>query len=96
MKLKIRLDMGEGPFEVETNLWVVTQWERKFKRKVSDFANGVGIEDLAFMAHIACQSEGIMVPIALDDFIKKLVLLDVINEADDIDRPTEPAPSAGL
>jgi len=96
MKLKIKLDMGEGPFEVETNLWVITQWERKFKRKVSDFANGVGIEDLAFMAHIACQSVNIVVPVALDDFIKKLQLLEVVTEADDIERPTEPAPTAGL
>lgn len=95
MKLKLRIDMGEGPFEVETNLWVMTQWERKFKRKISDLGNGVGIEDLAFMAHIACQGEGITVPIVFDDFIKKLVAIDVLNEADDIDRPTEPAPTAG-
>ena len=88
--------MGEGPFEVRTNLWVMTQWERKFKRKVTDLGNGVGIEDLSFMAHIACQAENITVPVSLDDFIKKLVALDVISEADDIDRPTEPAPTAGL
>lgn len=95
MKLRIRVDMGEGPFEVETNLWVITQWERKFKRKVSDLGNGVGIEDLAFMAHIACQDAGVVVPIGLDDFIRKLNSLDVVSEVDDLDRPTEPAPIAG-
>lgn len=96
MKLRIRVDIGDGPYEVETNLWVITQWERKFRRKISDLGAGVGIEDLAFMAHIASQQENIVVPVVLDDFIKKLVTLDVVTEGEEPERPTEAAPTAAL
>ena len=92
MKLELTADMGEGPFTVTTNLWAVTQWERKFKTKASEMANGIGIEDLAFLCWCACQTHGIVVPIVFDDFIKKLVSLDSASE--DTDRPFSEAPTA--
>ena len=94
MKLDLRLDMGDGPITVTTNLWCITQWERKFKTKASDMANGIGIEDLSFLAWAACQVHGVTVPIVLDDFIKKLVTLDVVSE--EPDRPFSEAPTATL
>ena len=89
MKLKLRVDLGEGPFEVATSLATIVAWERRFKRKASELASGVGIEDLAFMAHEACKNAQITVPLALDDFIKKLEEIDVITEetANPTDRP---------
>jgi len=57
-------------------------------------ANGIGIEDLSFLAWAACQVHGVTVPIVLDDFIKKLVTLDVVSE--DTDRPFSEAPTATL
>lgn len=97
MKIKLRCDIGDGPFEVSTNLWIITQWERRFKRKVSQINEGLGIEDLAFMAHLGAQDAGVLVPISLDDFIKKLVTLDVVEDPEDmIDRPTDAAPTAAL
>lgn len=90
MKLTLQVDIGEGPYQVTTNLWVVTQWERRYKRKASDMAQGIGIEDLAFLAHAASQLHGIVVPVELDSFIKKLVSLDVVEE--EFVGPTEPEP----
>ena len=94
MQLTIRVDQGEGPVEVTTNLFTIVAWERKFKRKASDMGNGIGIEDLAYLAHQACQQHNVTVPIVLDDFIKKLVLLEVVS--DEPDRPTSPVPTDTL
>ena len=90
MNLTLRVDQGEGTFEVSTNLFTIVAWERKFKRKASDMASGIGIEDLAYLAHQACQQHGVTVPVVLDDFIKKLVTLEVVS--DEPDRPTLAAP----
>lgn len=93
MKLKLRVDMGEGPIDIETNLWVMTQWERKYKRKVSEMSTGIGIEDMAFMAHCALQAKGITVPVVFDDFIKKLENIEFVNDEDSIERPTGAVPT---
>jgi len=83
MKLTLRVDQGDGPIEVSTNLFTIVAWERKFKTKASNIANGIGMEDLAFMAHTALQQNGVVVPVVLDDFIKKLTVLEVVDtEAD--------------
>ena len=83
MKLTLRVDQGDGPIEVSTNLFTIVAWERKFKTKASNIANGIGMEDLAFMAHTALQQNSVVVPVVLDDFIKKLLLLEVVDtEAD--------------
>ena len=94
MQLTLRVDQGEGPVEVSTNLFTIVSWERKFKRKASDMASGIGIEDLAYLAHQACQQNDVVVPIVLDDFIKRLITLEVVN--DEPDRPTLPVPTDTL
>jgi hypothetical protein len=94
MQLTIRVDQGEGPVDVTTNLFTIVAWERKYKRKASDMGSGIGIEDLAYLAHQACQQHNVVVPIVLDDFIKRLVLLEVVN--DEQDRPTMPVPTDSL
>ena len=80
MKLRLQIDLGEGPIEVETNLATIVAWERKYKRKASQMGEGMGVEDLAFLAHEACKQNQIIVPLVLDDFIKRLESLDVITE----------------
>jgi len=89
MKLTLRVDQGDGPIEVTTNLFTIVAWERKFKTKASNIANGIGMEDLAFMAHTALQQNGVVVPIVMDDFIKKIVLLEVVGN--ELENPTEGA-----
>lgn len=83
MKLTLRVDQGDGPIEVSTNLFTIVAWERRFKTKASNIANGIGMEDLAFMAHTALQQNGVVVPVVLDDFIKKLIVLEVVDSDPD-------------
>lgn len=92
MKLRLRIDLGEGPIEVDTNLATIVAWERKFKRKASQMSEGMGIEDLAFLAHEACKQNQIVVPLVLDDFIKRLQDLDVVTETRV--NPTSGSPTA--
>ena len=79
MKLTLRVDQGDGPMEITTNLFTIVAWERRFKTKASKIADGIGMEDLAFMAHTALQQNGVVVPVVLDDFIKSIVLLEVVD-----------------
>ena len=80
MKLHLRLDLGHGPIELVTNLMVIILWERNFKRKASDMGNGIGMEDLAFMAYECCTISSVPVPTIFDDFIKRIVDLEVVSE----------------
>lgn len=90
MKLTLRVDQGDGPMEVTTNLFTIVAWERRFKTKASNIANGIGLEDLAFLAHTALQQIGVVVPIVLDDFIKKVIVLEVVDDVPEnpIDKAT--------
>ena len=94
MKLTLRVDQGDGPVEITTNLFTIVAWERRFKTKASNIANGIGMEDLAFMAHTALQQNGIVVPVVLDDFIKKIVLLEVVDN--EPENPTVEATTVSL
>ena len=94
MKLTLRVDQGDGPIEVTTNLYTIVAWERRYKTKASNIANGIGMEDLAFLAHTALQQIGVVVPIVLDDFIKKIVTLEVVDN--ETENPTVEATTATL
>ena len=65
---------------VSTNLMTIVSWERKYKRKASQIADGIGIEDLAFMAYEASRSSSITVPALLDDYIKSIKDLEVVEQ----------------
>lgn len=80
MKLTLKVDQGLGEYEVTTNLYVIVTWERKFKRKASEIqSSGIGMEDLAFMAYEASKLVGVTVPAMFDDFVKRLITLDVVD-----------------
>jgi hypothetical protein len=80
MQLTLKVDQGQGDYEVKTNLYVIVTWERKFKRKASDIhSSGIGMEDLAFMAYEASKQAGVTIPAMFDDFIKRLVTLEVVE-----------------
>ena len=82
MQLTLKVDQGQGEYEVKTNLYVIVTWERKFKRKASDIqTGGIGMEDLASTAYEASKLAGVTIPAMFDDFIKRLVTLEVV-EAD--------------
>jgi hypothetical protein len=80
MKLTLKVDQGNGEYQVETNLFVIVSWERKYKRKASEIQSaGIGVEDLAFMAYEASKQAGVTIPAMFDDFIKRLVTLEVVE-----------------
>jgi hypothetical protein len=79
MKLSIKVNTGDNDYIVETNLFHIVQLERKFKVKASDLANGISIEQLGYLAHEAAKSGGYSPPLQLDDFLKKLEKLEVVD-----------------
>ena len=81
MKIRLQVTPTDGdPYEVETNLFVIVAWERKFKKQASNLANGIGAEDLAFFAFESARAAGITTPLAFDEFIKKTKAIDVVSE----------------
>lgn len=91
MKLIINVDIGDGPLEISTNLFTIVAWERKFKTKASAMSQGIGIEDLAYLAHSAMIQNGVSCPVVFDDFVKKLVTLEVIDQM--TENPTVETPT---
>ena len=91
MNLTLRIGIGDGPIDVTTNLYVMVQYERKYKRKASDMANGIGVEDMLYLAYESCKLHNIVVPVAFDDFVKKCQTLEVIGNQDE--NPTHEAPT---
>jgi hypothetical protein len=94
MQLTLKVTTNETTYEVTTNLYVIIAWERKFKQKASNLATGVGMEDLAFMAFESCKISGISTPAIFDDYVKKLVAIEVVT--DETTNPTDEAPTHDL
>ena len=85
MQLTLRAVFKDGTsYEVQTNLMTIVLWERKYRRKASDIANGIGVEDLAFMCYEASRLTGITVPSSLDAFITSLTNIEVVDQATDL------------
>ena len=89
MKLKLQIEEKESTYTVETNLFVIIAWERKFKRKISELSTGIGMEDLAFMAYESCKQINHPVPAIFDDYIRRLVNIEVLD-----DDPVNPSQEA--
>ena len=85
MQLTLKAVFKDGTnYEVQTNLMTIVLWERKYRRKASDIANGIGVEDLAFMCYEASRLNGITVPSSLDAFITSLTNIEVVDQATDL------------
>ena len=92
MRLTIKVKTtGADAYEVETNLFAIIAWERKYRTKASELAKGVGMEDLAYLAYEASKHRGITVPAVFDDFVKRLEELEVLTSGDT--DPTQKEPS---
>ena len=91
MKLTLEVTFNDATIQrVSTNLFAVVAWERKYKKKASDMAQGIGVEDLAFLAYESSKAHDIVVPIVFDDYIKSLANIDVVESEEAF--PTEPGP----
>jgi hypothetical protein len=86
----LTFDIGDGPQEIETTLWAIVSWERKYKTKVSQMADNFGFEDLAYLAYESCKAHKIVVPAVFDDFCKKV--RGGIEARSKDDRPTHGEP----
>jgi hypothetical protein len=83
MQLRLKATFTDGTVnEVVTNLSTVVAWERKYKRKASEMAQGIGVEDLAFLCYEATRASGTTVPGTLDQFITLLNSIDVLESQD--------------
>ena len=91
MKITIRYTRKGETTEVSTSLLTVVAWERKFKRKASDMGNGMGIEDIAFLAFEASKQHKVVGPVAFDDFRASLESIEVVSE--ETENPTPAAPT---
>ena len=80
MQLKLKVTDKDTAYEVETSLYTVVLWERKFKRKAADLGEGIGYEDLCFFAYEGCKQSGITVPATFDDYIKRLKSVEVVED----------------
>ena len=89
MKITLEVTQIDGnTFQVTTSLPVIIAWERKFKRKAAELADGnIGLEDMAFWAYEAAKRSNIPVPMSLDGFIDKLDSVDVVQS--EIANPTD-------
>jgi hypothetical protein len=83
MQLTLKATFNDGNTNtVTTNLSTVVAWERKYRRKASEMAQGVGVEDLAFLCYEATRASGSTVPGTLDLFISSLASIEVVEAAD--------------
>ena len=85
---------GEDVVRVTATLANLVAWERRFKRKVSDMAKEIGLEDLAYLAYEASKTAGVTVPVVFDDFVGRLDKLAIVEE--EPANPTHAAPGATL
>jgi hypothetical protein len=82
MQLTLKVTFEDTAHTVTTNMMTIVMWERKYKRKASQMSDGIGMEDLAFMAYEASRAQGITVPALLDDYIKQIKSLEVVDTND--------------
>ena len=82
MQLTLKVTFDDKTETVTTNMMTIVMWERKYKRKASQISDGIGVEDLAYMAYEASRSQGIVVPALLDDYIKSIKNLEVVEQND--------------
>lgn len=92
MKLKLKVTHDAITSECETSLVVIVQWERKYKKRAGDLAQGFAVEDLAFMAWASLKRAG--KPVAeFDAWLDKLEEVEVVGGDDS--NPTDAAATAG-
>lgn len=91
MQLTIKVDTGDGPQEVTTTLWAIVAWERKFKTKASKMSEGMGMEDLAYLAYESARAAKLTTPAVFDDYLKRIVSLEIVSSDE---RPTRGGPDA--
>ena len=80
MKIQLKITNTDAQ---ETTLTAIVPdfiaWERHSKRKISDLSDGIGMEDLAFLAHSVLKRTGENVK-PFDGWINTIELIEVEDE----------------
>ena len=84
LRLAFHVEDADGPREVHVGPSTLVAWERKTGRKISQLAEGIGGEDMAWMVWHADKKAGI----TADGFEKYLERLEDVS-----DRPAPKATS---
>jgi hypothetical protein len=92
MKLRLKIDLqdGTGPRVLNTNLFVIAEWERLEGRKISD-GRGIGVSDMACWAHMLCKLAGDKVPLTWQEWLKQHPEVDI-----EVEDHTNPNPTEGV
>jgi hypothetical protein len=93
MQLTLQVTNSDGTYEVNTNLFTIVLWERRFKRKAADMANGIGVEDLLYLAWEASKQAKIVVPGDFDKYCQQVTNIEVT--AQEAPNPTQAALTDG-
>jgi len=93
MQLTLQITNHEGTHLVNTNLFTIVLWERRFKRKAADMANGIGVEDLLYLAWEASKQAKIVVPSEFDIYCKQITNVEVVDQ--EAPNPTQAVPTDG-
>lgn len=95
MQLHLTYSLTDAaPVSVTTTPWCIMLWERRYKTKASKISDdGLGLEDLTYLAWEASKMAGITVPISFDGFAQQLATIEVVDG--DAARPTSAAVSDG-
>jgi len=91
MELHILIVTADGEYTVTTTLYNIVQLEREYRTTASAFAAGLSMEQLGFLAHEASKAEGHKPPAKLDDFLKSVKNLTVLD-GDETGNPTPAVP----
>jgi hypothetical protein len=91
MQLTLLVTNQDGAYQVSTNLFTVVLWERRFKRKAADMVNGIGVEDLLYLAWEASKQNKIVVPSEFDTYCKQVTNVEVVEQ--EAQNPTQAAPT---
>lgn len=80
MKLQLKISTVNGEvFDVACGIADFIAWERHSKMKTSDLANGIGIEDMAFLAHSALKRSGAKIK-PFDGWINDIEEIEAVDD----------------
>lgn len=80
MKIQLKITTTDGEVsEVTALVPDFIHWERRSGRKISDLSDGIGMEDLAFLAHAVLKRTGEHVK-PFDGWINGLELIEVVED----------------
>jgi hypothetical protein len=93
MELQLRLQVGDTTHEVTSGPWHIMLWERRYKTKISRIqTDGLGLEDMTYMAYEVLKGRGVEVPASFDQFAQQVKNVEYLGDSAD---PTPAAVSAG-